>query len=168
MFTKEEYFSYYFEKGKTVDQIDIPNNKLNERQLERKYQNYVKKNSKKFFVNDEEWEKLVQLVRWRDGSCKFIKTLSKTEREILKEKSNGAWKTEDPAHVFGKGSFPFLKYDPENVYLINRWSHSCLDNCLHPIYGTQISREERDNFWKKIIGESIFKKLKEKSIEGRR
>jgi hypothetical protein len=58
-----------------------------------------------------------------------------------------------------------MTYLPENVVLLNRYSHDALDNCQHPITGVHISKEERDGWWKKIVGITTYTKLEEISRE---
>ena len=69
----------------------------------------------------------------------------------------------DPAHVFGVGPYPHMCYNQKNVVLLNRYSHECLDSCRDPIRGTPISREERDEWWKKIVGEELYECLEKEA-----
>lgn len=164
MLTKEEYFSYYYKNNKTIDQSSIPNNSLNERQLESKYKKYEKRFQVKDFQKDENWEKTRSLVYSRDNNtCQLIIKLSFPQLKELKINSNGLWKVLTPAHIFGKGSYPKLKYFADNVITLNQYSHSMLDNCCDPINGNLISKKERDKWWEFIIGSSNYKKLKEKA-----
>lgn len=65
----------------------------------------------------------------------------------------------DHAHIFPVSIYPHMVYDDNNLILLNRWSHHNLDECKDPITGLSISREDRDNWWRKIIGDSIYEEL---------
>jgi hypothetical protein len=50
-------------------------------------------------------------------------------------------------------------YLDENIVLLCRQVHHALDDCCHPITGETITKEERDSYWKRIIGETLYEKL---------
>ena len=54
-------------------------------------------------------------------------------------------------------------YNDKNVVLLNRYSHHNLDECCHPITGLPITKEEVDEWWKKILGEELFEVLRKKA-----
>jgi hypothetical protein len=66
---------------------------------------------------------------------------------------NGLGGILDVAHVFGKGAFPWMRFDNKNVITLNRFSHSCLDNGKSPINGKAITDEERKLWWQRIAGD---------------
>ena len=68
----------------------------------------------------------------------------------------------DHAHIFPVSLYPEIMYDPDNVVLLNRYSHHNLDDCKHPVTGEQIEKEEWDLYWKKIIGGTKYNNLLEK------
>ena len=161
MLSKEEYFSFYYEKGKTIDQIGYSKNNLNERQLESKYKKYCKKNERKDFSIDQDWIDVREEVFERDkNTCQLLNKLPYTDTVLLKENSGFLCKIIDPAHIFNKASYPSLKYNSKNIVCLNRWSHICLDNLKHPIFGTPILKEEREIWWEFIVGKDRIDFLK--------
>ncbi len=156
MLSKEEYINYYKDRGKTVDQIGKSNNPLNERHLLTKYNKYVAKEEKKnnSYVVDEKWLETKQLVKDRDkGVCQLLNKLPFQIKQTLIENSNGFYKILDPAHRISRGSSVSKKYEVSNVWTLNRYSHSLLDQYKHPIYGHNIKKKEHDLWWQIIIGE---------------
>ena len=51
-------------------------------------------------------------------------------------------------------------YLDDNVILLNRKSHDWIDSGLSPITGKNISKEELEYFWIRIIGQDLYNKLK--------
>ncbi len=114
--------------------------------------------------NDTKWKNVKEKVSKRDKSCRFIKKLSVKEYLLLQKVApRKLLETLDHAHVFAVSLVPSLCYDERNIVLLNRYSHHNLDNCKHPITGEMITREERDSFWKRIIGETTFLALEEQA-----
>jgi hypothetical protein len=111
--------------------------------------------------NDKRWADLVKLISSRDKTCRLIRTLSYREFIILQRNAGILLARCDPAHVFGVGSHPKdeLIYNPKNVYLLNRYSHEMIDNCKNPITGINITKEERELWWIRIIGDTKYKEL---------
>jgi len=110
-----------------------------------------------------EWEDLRQKVRERDGHCRLITVLSAREFLILQKNARAELTHCDPAHVFGKGAFPHMKYLVDNVILLNRYSHTMMDSCCDPINGKMISRETRNLWWERMIGKEAYTNLLEES-----
>jgi hypothetical protein len=57
-----------------------------------------------------------------------------------------------------------LCYDANNIVLLNRWSHSNLDNMKNPISGHSINKEQHRLWWERILkGNPLqYKYLKDK------
>ena len=55
----------------------------------------------------------------------------------------------DCAHIKGKGSYPELNYDMNNIVLISRYFHTLLDQHRHPIFRHIITEEEKINWLKR-------------------
>ena len=169
MLDKKSYFNYYKVRGKCIDQLEEPNQPLNERQLETKYQNYKKKEAKKLsktFEVDKLWEEVRYKAFVRDRYiCRLTSKLAEVDKSLLKENAKGLYKKLDPAHVFSRGAFPHMKYEVDNLVILNRWSHSCLDSGKDPIFGKPLEKEEIDKWWEFIVGEDLYSKLKEKSVK---
>ncbi len=95
---------------------------------------------------DLEMERVNKYVRNRDKSCRLWAILVESEKQhVLTHFSDEYYfkKELDPAHFYGKRTRPEFKYDADKIVLMRRFFHTRLDKHLHPIYGTQISREAR-------------------------
>lgn len=171
MLSRDEYKEFYRNKGRCPDSNVSVKHKLNEKQLDSRYDKYVEKQKKlreknKFKI-DEEWIALKsQLVQ----ECALIRALRNagqimTIREIYK---NGKFlvKQLDGAHIISRQKAPFMKYDIDNVVMLNRYSHSMLDFMKNPIDGTPITKKEQDEWWKFIVGEERWNRLNEKYMKG--
>lgn len=159
-----EYKEYYEKTGKLLNDPYIRVRKLNERQLRTRYEKYQKKEEKrlkKSFIPDSKWLIIREEIFIRDNyRCRLWKVLTMEEKkEVLEDASLFALNDIDPAHVFGKGSCPKMKYVPENIVTLYRTFHSRLDAYLNPLNGTPISNSEREEWWKRILGEEEYKKL---------
>jgi len=116
-------------------------------------------------IKDPEWVALRDFVFKRDKGCRLLQVLSAQEFLILRKNAKERLSHLDPAHVLPVGAHPVLCYDKENVVCLNRYSHDNLDSCKNPLTGSPISREDRDAWWMRIIGEELFKKLREKALD---
>jgi len=164
--TLEEFTKNYYKYGKCSNQIRKPKNKLNEKQIKTQYDKYIKKlNDKKEFEVDEKWIKVREEVFNRDGYCQLFDKLNAIELSFIKESLFYDTKIIDPAHVFGKGAYPHLKYDPENIVSLMRLFHSRLDSYHNPITGEPIDKLEHENWWRRIVGNDRYNKLKRKALK---
>lgn len=101
--------------------------------------------------NDKEWLETKEKVKQRDKKDRMLKVVTVQEMMLLR-KNGGHWLNQlDPAHINPVGRYPEWCYDPQNIVLLNHYSHSNLDSCRDPITGRQISAEERDAWWLRII-----------------
>ena len=192
MLTYDEFVSYYEQKGKTINQMMKPKSQLNEAQLKRRYDAYVKSEedkAKKFLEKvesvDEEWQELKQKLTERDGSgCRLIKLLQAIPKSFtlatsipepctitikgvedlacLRENASGLLYVIDMAHIFPKGAHKNLYYDLDDVVWLNRYSHSMLDSYRDPIRGKSISSTELSLWWRFIAGNDVYERLLEK------
>jgi hypothetical protein len=113
---------------------------------------------------DLNWERVRDEVYRRDKTCRLLSILTEESKKRLIDNSCGLHKIIDCAHVFGKGSFIKLKYVPRNVILLNRYSHSMLDQQKDPISGKSITKKEHEEWWRILIGDSLYYELKELAI----
>lgn len=171
MLSREEYKEFYHNRGRCPDSKVVTKNKLNDRQLDSRYDKYVEKQKKlrekNKFRLDEEW---IELKSHLVQECALIRALRNAGRitDIHEVYRNGKFlvKTLDGAHVISRQKAPFMKYDPDNVVMMNRYSHSMLDFLKNPIDGTPITQEEQDEWWKFILGEERWNRLNEKYRQG--
>lgn len=180
-FNFQKYKDFYMTHGRTVDQMNKPKSSLNEEQLEAKYRKYQKKLQKqedkiqeqrqkafekKIYNTDEKWQKVKEQVESRDkGQCMLSNKLSYEEKKII-YKEMGAFlfnAPNDPAHVFGKGAYPHMKYDVDNIVTLNRVFHSRLDHYFHPLTGKSINKNEHEMWWRRIVGNKLYDTLLERS-----
>lgn len=135
------------------------------KQLYKQQQCYLKYQRKveKQFENqvDEEWEAVKKIVFERDNNeCQLLKKLSKEQLNIFYSKAiPNLVKIIDPAHYRSRGSCVELKYEPDNVSCINRYSHSNLDCQRSPITGKTITKEEWHQWWELILSKERKERL---------
>lgn len=173
-FKSYEAFEQDYKKYRYVDKVSsryYPQHSLNEKELKSYYEQYVKKwhatsikikktvksTTSAKIQKDQKKEKskdmlLYETVIRRDKTCRLLAILTPLEREIWKRHQNRLGHILDGAHVFGKGAYPWMRYEAKNIVLLNRFSHSCLDTGKSPIDGHQISFEEKEAWWQRIVG----------------
>ena len=165
--TFDEFKKFYEEKGYLPNDVEKRKNKLNETQLKTRFKKYEKTLERTEYTKDIEWEELKENLDFSE--CFLIKRLKEEQMydEFYELQNNAGCllKTIDPAHVFPKGGYPYLKYDLENVVPLNRYSHSCLDTMRDPISGEPIDKEKHELFWMFIVGIERFIELKRKIEE---
>lgn len=171
LLSEEEYFDYYYEHGKCIDDLFNNKAKFNEKQLKTRYKKYVIKSQAKEEKNkikrDEKWDELKVNI---PNKCALISKLVSDKRyseaQMIREKGTFLVDTIDGAHVISRQKAPFMKYDIDNVVPLNRYSHSMLDFLKNPIYGTPISVEDQEQWWIYIIGEERWNRLNKKYKKG--
>lgn len=170
MLSREEYKEYYKNHGRCIDTAPVKT-VLNEKQLNNRYARYVERQKRmrerRKFKLDEKWIELKsQLVQ----ECALIRALRAANRitEIHEIYKNGKFlvKSLDGAHVISRQKAPFMKYDSDNVVMLNRYSHSMLDFLKSPIDGSPITKEEQDEWWIFILGEERWNRLQDKFSRG--
>jgi hypothetical protein len=109
--------------------------------------------------NGTEWSSLRKKIHMRDKHCRLVEVLSAREFYILKRNAGQLIGRCDPAHVLARSRAPHMKMNEDNIVWLNRYSHEMLDTCKSPISGECITREERDLWWKRIVGEEMYTKL---------
>jgi len=155
-------FNKEYENRGFIDKISsryYPLKRLNPKQVKRYYLQYVRKWEKAHgagvpgtAVGQSEDSKLSAFVRERDGGCRVLKILSEEELEEWRTNHNALGNILDAAHIFGKGAYPWMRFDDKNVVTLNRFSHNCLDNGKSPINGKSITDSERAGWWRRIAG----------------
>ena len=105
---------------------------------------------------DQNWQKVKAEVKARDGlRCRLIKVLSYREMLILKKNAGPFLSGLDPAHYIAVSEDPSIMYIPENIVMLNRYSHTNLDNYRNPITGEPINPEQ----YKYLKDNHILKEL---------
>ena len=172
-----EYKAYYVRNGRTINGLPGRTRPLSDSELQKKYAKFtrtLKKAEDKKIVTgqkkiitrkvDEKWEETkIESRKLYGKKCLLMSQLSGVEIDTLLQNSGGLHQTIDPAHVFGKGAHPHMKYVADNVVPLNRFSHSMLDQQKDPITGKPISRKELDEYWEFIVGKEVYESLKDLS-----
>ena len=116
---------------------------------------------------DQNWQKVKAEVKARDGlRCRLIKVLSYREMLILKKNAGPFLFSLDPAHYIAVSEDPSIMYIPENIVMLNRYSHTNLDNYRNPITGEPITKAEALKWWDRILrgNPEQYKYLKDNHI----
>lgn len=180
MLSFDDFKQYYEKYGFLPNDTSRRRNRLNERQLESRYKAYQRSQEKARerqerqrkkvrskpteTVKDSEWEAVKSVVFERDQwECQLWKALTPYERSIVKDHLGGEFLRVDPAHVFGKGAHPHLKYDPDNIVALYRLFHSRLDQMRCPITGELTCWEYVEAWWVRIVGKERYAALKKKA-----
>jgi len=101
-------------------------------------------------------EQALKMYRYR---CQLMQTLSTDEIHMLRDNAGGFMSVIDVAHIQSRGSTPEKKWDLDNVVLLNRYSHSMLDQGKHPLKGTPISPAEKAEWWKRIVNHAMAHRI---------
>lgn len=160
----EFYRSYGFCKGDTYRR----KNPYTPSQLKTRYKKYIRKLEKQEEKQEEDKITYVDIknqVYTRDTNrCRLYNKLSPYQQiEVSELLSSDQFGTLDIAHVFSRGVYPHMKYDVDNMVLLYRLFHSRLDAHLNPITGKYIANEELEDWWKLIIGNTLYEKLRDRS-----
>ncbi len=182
MLAFEEFEDYYETHNLTLpdERYNSRKHKLNKKQLERKYSQYQRRilreeeklkeklekqyNKDMEYKQDEKWEEVKSKLNLK--RCLLVDFLIKTnQKDLLNELKRNAGpllKIIDPAHVFPRSGYPYLKYDEDNIIPLNRFSHSMLDQGRDPIFGDRISQEMVKMYWKAFIRDKKYPLLENK------
>jgi hypothetical protein len=163
LITLEEFTEYYKEHGMCKGDAFRRKNKYTQKQLKTRYEKYCKKYNEEDMTKDQE---LRERVIARDGTCRLFKVLNWQEK-IDMSMYNVSTDDGDVAHVFPKSSYPWMRYDLNNVVLLSRTFHNRLDEQKHPITGKPISKLEARNWWIRIVGNTTYAYLEDKAKNGR-
>lgn len=111
--------------------------------------------------SDKQWRDVKDRVRKRDGNKdRLLRVLTVKEALALQKKAPAnIIKQLDAAHIFPVSLYPDIMYNDANIVILNRYSHEALDNLRDPITNEPISYEERQNWWKRIAGETQWNAL---------
>ena len=169
--TFEQYKGIYEKTGRLPNTLPRKN-PYSEVELERKYEKYVDSQERSMSKPrkapsqkvDSDWEETKNESRKIYGAnCLLLSRISTDTYRDIEDRSGGLHRIVDPAHVFPKGAFPSLKYDPENVIPLNRYSHTMLDQHRHPVTGEYLSPEELEGWWVFLVGKSTYFRLKSRT-----
>jgi hypothetical protein len=123
------------------------------------YNKYVDKKTKEWerdhTEKDYRWEELKEALKLRDISCLFTKIATFEELRILEQNENW-WLSRfiDGAHLIPRSMASRIIYDIDNVILLNRHSHTRLDNFLDLVTGEFIGLEGKKRWIERIMHEN--------------
>lgn len=163
--TYEQYKDHYEKYGMCVNDSFRRKNRYTENQLKTRYEKYRKQLEDNGDTEDQKLRK--DLIR-RDKTCQLFSRLTMDEKIDLKKNEVFVdYKNCDTCHVFNKSSYPWMRYDLLNVVLLARVFHNRLDQHKHPITGKQMTREQTNDWWKRIIGVDRWNYLQDLARNGR-
>ncbi len=106
--------------------------------------------------NDKKWKEVKDKVYSRDQNrCRLLKVLNIKEALILRRNAGPYLNQIDPAHYIAVSESPSIMYDENNICCLNHYSHSNLDSYKDPLDGHSISKQEVENWWKRILKGNI-------------
>jgi len=108
---------------------------------------------------DKRWKDLKLRVTTRDSGDRLLKILTIEEAILFKESSEVITNILDVAHIFPVSTHSKIMYEDCNCLLLNRLSHTRLDNMQNPVTGNPINKEIQFNWWKRIAGSSQWSQL---------
>ncbi len=172
----DEFLAFYEKYGKCPNDMQFRSKRMNEKQLKRRYTQYCASEEKREerdantnplqskYEPDEKWIEVREAVFLRDSNyCQLWRVLSIEEKKLFNMTIDPT--VVDPAHVFGKGAFPHLKYDMDNVYSLHRAFHGRLDTQKHPLTGQAITKEEKQVWWERIVSPSEYERLRKMAFK---
>lgn len=106
-----------------------------------------------------------------DISCyrRFYNSLEYWQKKIIDDnmwlcpKKNGVY-TFDGCHILDRGKYSKLADDEDNIVLLPRYLHKCLDDYINPFTQKIMKKEEHDDVWICIVGEERWNRLHEKTL----
>jgi len=156
----EEFKEHYEKFGRCPNDWKKREKPLNEKQLQTRFRLYKLYQAGPVQEVDEDWEFLKKEVDLRDKHrCRLISILPPDQLRILKKNAGPMISILDHAHVLSRSSRPDLKYTTENVILLNRYSHSMIDQGRDPVTGILITKETAELWWRLIIGDDLYDQL---------
>ena len=163
----EEFLEFYNARGHLPGDVSPRKNRLNDRQLEARYQKYLRKLEKQEEKMQKKKEEVQsQAQKRKPVECKLIKRLREEgHTELLADLAEAAgpmMEKVDQAHILSRGAYPEMREDEENIIGLNRYSHTLLDEFRDPIYGVEIGKEHHRKIWAFIVGEAKLRTLREK------
>jgi hypothetical protein len=151
-------FVKFCEKKRCPRHSFVTKNCLKKSKQDTCYQKFISK--VKEVKVDEELKNTYDIVLKRDkGKCRLLAILTKDELSLIVEPLG----TIDNAHIFGKGAYPHLKYDHENIILLHRLFHSRLDTGRDPITGKPSDALHKEYWWMRVLGKEKYDKLLKKA-----
>lgn len=163
--TYEQFKEHYEKHGLCVNDSFKRKNPYTENQLKTRYEKYKKKLDED---NETEDQTLRKNLLKRDKTCQLFAKLTWQEKiDLKKHEIFVDYKNCDTAHIFNKSSYPWMRYDLLNVVLLSRVFHNRLDQHKHPITGKQMSNEETNEWWIRIVGKDRWAYLSDLAKNGR-
>ena len=114
---------------------------------------------------DEQWQKVKKEVLERDGCfCRCCRIMTPSELGIRNKLNLPSYLFQilDPAHYHSVGGHVEETYDIDNLFILCRPCHDALDSYRSPVTGKMISKEEHEEWWRRIIN---YKKAKSSNVD---
>lgn len=169
----EQFCEHYQKYGKCPNQLSKPLHILNEKELLTKWKSYCKAKTKssqkiqKGVIGDPLWDEVSDIVWKRDKECRLLSKLKIDKFEdykyFISSNPYSLIQKLDLAHIISRSASKNLYYDPDNIIILNRVSHSFMDQYCDPITGKSITKDQRENWFRYIVGDDKYEKLLEKN-----
>lgn len=102
--------------------------------------------------SDQKWKDVKEKVFKRDNyEDRILKVITYKEYLLLKKNAGSFLNILDPAHYKAVSELPEAVYEECNIVSLNRFSHSNLDSFKDPIDGHNISKQEVEDWWVRIL-----------------
>jgi hypothetical protein len=178
----ESYQAYYEKTGRFPSGQHTPAKRQNQKQIAKKYQDYLKSCETKEIVNKRNSDKPFssKLKTQRSNKIDQAMISAKTKDPEAKEfwsklttEENQVVQREiqkipdfcfiDGCHILGKGSNPGLADNPLNIFPAPRAFHYYIDQYKNPFTEKHenISLEKHELIWRKLVGNERYEKLLE-------
>ena len=165
--TFDEFVESYEKFGKCPGQMTKPKNRLNEKQLLTRFENFSKEKKEKVQKgswDDPLWQEVADKVWKRDKSeCRLLSKLKIDNPNLylyfIKNNMKSLYTKLDLAHIIPRSQSAELYYEPSNIILLSRLVHSNLDTYHDPITGKAITKEEQERWWRYIVGDFVYDSL---------
>jgi hypothetical protein len=189
MLSYEDFITYYGKYGRFPDaQYSNPDKILNERQLKTKYEKYIKRQSVALLKLKNKFDVPETFEEDTEQPSTYIQKVFQAEKEALERDPDrqefwinltddeinaihnkiGMFKDKegnvlyDPCHVISRTQNKILAYDPDNIIYMPRYCHSLIDIYKNFFTLKSITKEEREDLWKHILGEERYNRLQDK------
>jgi hypothetical protein len=182
MITFDQFKEYYQKWGKCINDVQPRTRPMSDVQLEKRYKLYVMSEEKKLDKllvlsekgeknNDSKWYEVSRQALIRDNfQCRILSIMNSKQEKTFKEdmKIKGELSLInilDVAHIISRSKCPKLKYELDNLVVLNRYSHYMMDQHRHPLNGEYIYDDEIKSWWMAIVGKAQYVRLGEKIKE---
>jgi hypothetical protein len=180
LYTFQEFLTYHKSYNSFPNGLYCnPEKNYNDKQFERKYEDYLKSEEKRLTRQKKSNEMddegtYTQRVNFAMQECRkadpkaetFFNALSEKDLKFITKEMTKipAYSIIDVAHIIGRGRCPKLADDSENLITVPRAFHTCIDSNSHPFTENHngISKEKVEEIWRYVVGNERYDNLMKK------